>query len=135
MKNSQIRLVVILGVIAILGIISVQVYWLRKAYDVKELQFNETIHIALQHVTENLSEQNDLQLSNEEVIRQISSDYFVVDINDVIDANTLEYYLTNEFDELFGDPTLTYELTTADYLIQYLKTLTPGPINYQDCER
>jgi two-component system phosphate regulon sensor histidine kinase PhoR len=96
-KNSQIRLVVILGVIAILGIISVQVYWLRKAYDIKERQFTETIHIALQGVAENLAKSNGGNLSNEDIVNQISSDYFIVNINDVIDANTLEYYLRNEF--------------------------------------
>ena len=99
MKNAQIRFVVILGVIAILGIISVQVYCLRKAYDIKERQFTETIHTALQHVAENLASSNGGNLSNEDVVNQLSSDYFVVNINDVIDANTLEYYLRNEFDK------------------------------------
>lgn len=55
--------------------------------------------------------------------------------NDRLVTLALNDYLTNEFAELFGEPTLTYELTTADYLIQYLKTLSPGPINYEDCER
>lgn len=99
MKNAQIRLVVVLGVFAILGIISVQVYWLRKAYDIKERQFNETIHTALQHVAENLASSNGGNLSNEDIVNQLSSDYFVVNINDVIDANTLEYYLKNEFEK------------------------------------
>lgn len=99
MKNAQIRLVVVLGVFAILGIISVQVYWLRKAYDIKERQFTETIHTALQHVAENLASSNGGNLSNEDVVNQLSSDYFVVNINDVIDANTLEYYLKNEFEK------------------------------------
>jgi len=98
-KNAQIRLVVVLGVFAILGIISVQVYWLRKAYDIKERQFNETIHTALQHVAENLASSNGGNLSNEDIVNQLSSDYFVVNINDVIDANTLEYYLKNEFEK------------------------------------
>lgn len=55
--------------------------------------------------------------------------------NDRLVTLALNDYLTNEFAELFGEPTLTYELTTADYLIQYLKTLNPAPINYEDCER
>lgn len=97
MKNQQIRLVVILGVIAIISIISVQVYWLRKAYDIKERQFNETIHTALQQVAEKMANVNDGELANEDIVNQISSDYFVVDMSDVIDANTLEYYLSNEF--------------------------------------
>ncbi|MCB0509574.1 MAG: HAMP domain-containing histidine kinase [Chitinophagales bacterium] len=99
MKNSQIRLVVVLGLIAIMCIVSVQFYWLRKAYDIKERQFTETIHTALQNVADNLANINDGVLGNEDIISQLSSDYFVVNINDVIDANTLEYYLRNEFEK------------------------------------
>ncbi len=97
MKNSQIRLVVVLGVVAILGIIAVQTYWLRKAYDIKQRQINESIHIALQEVAENMANISETQLPNQDVVRQVSNNYFVVDINDVLDANTLEYYLKNEF--------------------------------------
>ncbi|MGB1248062.1 MAG: sensor histidine kinase [Chitinophagales bacterium] len=99
MKNNQIRLVVLLGVVAIIAIVSVQVYWLRTAFDIKERQFNETIHSALINVAKNIST-NGESLSNEDIVSQLSSDYFVVNINDVIDANVLEYYLTNEFENL-----------------------------------
>lgn len=110
MKNSEIRLVLVLGIVAIMGIISVQVYWLRKAFDVKERQFNETIHIALQNVAENVSTHYDGSLSNEDVVVQVSSDYFVVNINDVIDANVLEYYLSNEFRKLQIDLDFEYAI-------------------------
>jgi len=110
MKNSQIRLVLVLGIVAIMGIISVQVYWLSKAFDVKERQFNETIHIALQNVAENVSSHYDGSLSNEDVVVQVSSDYFVVNINDVIDANVLEYYLGNEFRKLQIDLDFEYAI-------------------------
>lgn len=110
MKNSEIRLVLVLGIVAIMGIISVQVYWLRKAFDLKERQFNETIHIALQNVAENVSTHYDGSLSNEDVVVQVSSDYFVVNINDVIDANVLEYYLSNEFRKLQIDLDFEYAI-------------------------
>jgi two-component system, OmpR family, phosphate regulon sensor histidine kinase PhoR len=110
MKNSRIRLVLVLGIFAILGIISVQVYWLTKAFDIKERQFNQTIHIALQNVAENVSTHYDGSLSNEDIVVQLSSDYFVVNINDVIDANVLEYYLTNEFKKLKIDLDFEYAI-------------------------
>jgi two-component system, OmpR family, phosphate regulon sensor histidine kinase PhoR len=110
MKNNQIRLVLVLGIISILGIISVQVYWLSKAFDIKERQFNETIHIALLNVAENVSSHYDGSLSNEDIVVQLSSDYFVVNINDVIDANVLEYYLTNEFKKLKIDLDFEYAI-------------------------
>jgi len=97
MKINQIRLLIILGIISILGIIAVQVYWLQKSYQLKEQQFNETIHTALHNVVEKMSPES---ISNEDIINQLASDYFVVNVNDVINANVLEYYLTNELSKL-----------------------------------
>lgn len=97
MKFSKIRLVLIFGIISIVGIISVQVYWLQKNYELKEQQFDETIFMALHNVVEKMSPES---ISNENIINQLSSDYFVVNVNVVIDANVLEYYLTNELNKL-----------------------------------
>ena len=36
MKNSTIRIVVVLGIFAIAGIIVVQAYWMLRAWDLKE---------------------------------------------------------------------------------------------------
>lgn len=110
MKSNQIRIVVILGVIAIISIIFIQVNWLKTAFDVKERQFNETIHIALQNVAENIASQNEGNLANEGIVNQLSSDYFVVNINDVIDANVLQYYLTNEFQKFQIDLDFEYAI-------------------------
>lgn len=97
MKTNSIRLVIILGILSILGIIAVQVFWLKKSYDLKEQQYNETIHKALLNVVEKMSPES---ISNEDIINKLSSDYFVVNVNDVINANVLDYYLTNEFSKL-----------------------------------
>lgn len=42
-------------------------------------------------------------------------------------------YMTNVFSWLFEDPTYVYELTTADYLIEFFKSHATGPVNYQGC--
>ena len=81
-----------------MGIIVIQWYWVQKAFDQKEKQFNQTIHIALQRVAERMAEFNKNTLPNENPVNQISSDYFVVNLNDVIDANVLEHYMRTEFD-------------------------------------
>ncbi len=97
MKISQLRLIILLGIVSILGIITVQVYWLTKTFELKEKQFNETIHTALLNVVEKMSPES---ISNENIINQLSSDYFVVNVNDIINANVLDYYLSNEFKKL-----------------------------------
>ena len=97
MNFNKIQLVIIFGIISIIGIISVQVYWLKKTYELKEQQFNETIITALHNVVEKMSPES---VSNENIITQLSSDYFVVNVNDHINANVLDYYLQNEFQKL-----------------------------------
>jgi len=97
MKLNKISLVITLGIISILIIIFGQVYWLNKTYEIKEQQFNESIFTALNNVVEKMSPES---VSNEGIIKQISSDYFVVNVNDVINANVLYFYLRSEFEKL-----------------------------------
>ncbi|OQX73232.1 MAG: hypothetical protein B6D64_14130 [Bacteroidetes bacterium 4484_276] len=100
MKRNQIRFIVILGAFAIIGITVVQVYWLKKAWNIREIQFNQTIFIGLKTVAEKLSVYNQTILPNENPVNQLSSNYFVVNVTSVIDANILDYYLKTEFDKL-----------------------------------
>ncbi|HMR43887.1 MAG TPA: HAMP domain-containing sensor histidine kinase, partial [Saprospiraceae bacterium] len=100
MKNSIIIRVVILGAISILGIMAVQTYWVLRTWDLKEKEFHEKIEIALLNVAKNLEKLGG-PLPPQNLISQISSNYYVVNINDVINANLLEFYLVKEL-ELVG---------------------------------
>lgn len=97
MSNSKIRLVVILAAISIIGIFITQIFWLRKAFDEKEIQFNHTVNTALKNVAESLLRFNHSAIPEENPVSQLSSNYFVVRINDAIDVNMLEYMIQNEF--------------------------------------
>lgn len=100
MSRNQIRFVVILGSFAIIGIIIIQIYWMQRAWSTSEKQFNQSIFIALRNVAENLSAFNQTVLPNEHPVNQLSSNYFVVNTNSVIDVNILDYFLRTEFDKL-----------------------------------
>jgi two-component system, OmpR family, phosphate regulon sensor histidine kinase PhoR len=100
MSRNQIRFVVILGSFAIIGIIIIQTYWMQRAWNTAEKQFNQSIFIALKNVAENLSAFNQTVLPNEHPVNQLSSNYFVVNTNSVIDVNILDYFLRTEFDKL-----------------------------------
>jgi two-component system phosphate regulon sensor histidine kinase PhoR len=100
MRQKQIRVVVLLGAFAIIGIISIQVYFLQNVWNIKEKQFVQSVMIGLRNVAEQMGKYNQTALPNVNPIRQLSSNYFVVDINSVIDANILEFYLKTEFDRL-----------------------------------
>ncbi len=100
MRHKQIRFVVLLGAISIIGIISVQAYFLQKAWNIREKQFFQTIEIGLKNVAEKISRLNVTTLPYGNPVRQLSSNYFVVDLNSIIDANILEFYLKKEFEKL-----------------------------------
>ena len=100
MRQKQIRFVVLLGAFAIVGIISIQIYFLQNAWNIKEKQFVQSVLIGLRNVADQMSKYNQTALPHANPVRQLSSNYFVVDINSVIDANILEFYLKAEFDKL-----------------------------------
>ncbi len=100
MRQKHIRFVVLLGAFAIIGIISIQVYFLQNAWNIKEKQFDQSVMISLRNVAEQMSKYNQTALPHTNPIRKLSSNYFVVDINSVIDANILEFYLKTEFDKV-----------------------------------
>jgi two-component system phosphate regulon sensor histidine kinase PhoR len=112
MKSNQIRIAVLLGSISVIGIIAFQLYWVNKSFDLAEQQFNQTIEIALYNVAEKMAEFNGHQLPNESPVRQISSNYFIVDINDMIDASILDHYLKTEFE--YRNIRIDYEYAIYD---------------------
>jgi len=92
--------VVLLGAVSIIGIITIQAYFLQKAWNIREKQLIQTIIIGLKKVAEKMSVLNQAALPYGNPVKQLSSNYFVVDINSVIDANILEYFLKTEFNKL-----------------------------------
>ena len=100
MKSSVIRQVVILGAIAIISIIAIQSYWVLKTWDLKEQEFHQSVNIALRKVAENLSKLNQSVLPHKNLVTRLSSNYYVVNMEDVIDAGQLEFFLQKEFEAL-----------------------------------
>ena len=97
MKNRTIRNVAILGSIAIVGVLSVQIYWINQALNLQQKQFQESVFISLKRVAERISEYNKMDFPVKNPVKQISSDYYIVNIREAIDANILKLYLNKEF--------------------------------------
>jgi two-component system phosphate regulon sensor histidine kinase PhoR len=100
MRRYKIRFVVLLGAVSILGIISVQAYFLVKAWSIREKQFTQSLEIALKTVAVKICRLNQTAPPYGNPVRQLSSNYYVVDVNSVIDANVLEHYLKSEFEKV-----------------------------------
>ena len=98
MKNSIVIRVFMLGVFAIIGIIGIQSYWVVSTWNINEQEFNKKVNLALYNVAKSLADLNNGTLPPRNIIKQRSSNYYVVNIEDEIDANHLELFLQTEFE-------------------------------------
>jgi two-component system phosphate regulon sensor histidine kinase PhoR len=96
LNRNTIRLLIILGTLSITGIIAVQAYWVKRAFDLKEQQFRQTVMISLRNVANKISSLYKLS-SIENPVSQLSSDYYVANLRIPLDADVLEHYLKEEF--------------------------------------
>jgi len=96
-KRITLRYVLILAIISVAGIISIQIYWFSRAFDIRDMQFNQSVNIALRNVADQLRVYNNSPIPQINPVEQLSSNYFVVMVNDQIDVNLLETLIVNEF--------------------------------------
>lgn len=90
---------IILAGISITGITITQIYWVRKAFDVRENQFNHDVQTALRQVATRLVEINNLPPAANNPVTQLTTNYFVADVNGPISASVLEFLLLTEFEK------------------------------------
>lgn len=90
-------MVVILAVLSLAGITVTQMYWVRRAWDIRENQFNRDVNAALNSVARQLYEINKAQVPTSSPVEQISSNYFIVHGSGPVNASVLEFLLVNEF--------------------------------------
>ncbi|MBP6978606.1 MAG: HAMP domain-containing histidine kinase [Lentimicrobiaceae bacterium] len=92
-------------------IILFQLNWVYNTFDITENQFNQRVKIALYDVAEQMARFNHSQIPRDPV-KQITSNYFVVNQEDIIDPTILEYFLKSEFDQ--SDIRMDYEYAIYD---------------------
>jgi two-component system, OmpR family, phosphate regulon sensor histidine kinase PhoR len=98
-KSSTIRFVIILAALSIVGITITQIYWVRRAFDLKEAEFERTVNAALYNVAHQIFDINKTPSPANNPVKQLSTNYFVVMVNSEIDTNLLEFLLRNEFEK------------------------------------
>jgi len=94
-----IRTIIVLGVLAITGIVFIQYYWVSQTLDLREQEFQESVTIALRKVAEQISTYNKTELPKTNLVHRRYSNYYYVNINSIIDANILEDLLFQEFEK------------------------------------
>jgi two-component system phosphate regulon sensor histidine kinase PhoR len=98
-KSSSIRLIVILAALCITGITITQWYWVSRAFDLKEDEFERTVNTALFNVAHQIFEINKTPSPAVNPVKQVSTNYFVVQINGEVDVSLLEFLLRSEFEK------------------------------------
>ncbi len=96
-SRSTLRVVIILAVLSIAGITVTQIYWVRRAFDIRENQFYRDVNTALNTVARSLYTINKVPLPASNPVEQVSSNYFIVHVNGPVEASVLEFLLVNEF--------------------------------------
>ena len=90
-------MLVIMAMISTVGIAVLQGFWFKNAFENNEKAFDLAVNSALKSVAEGVLRYNNNNMVISDPVNQLSSDYYVVMVNDRIDANVLQFYLQREF--------------------------------------
>jgi two-component system phosphate regulon sensor histidine kinase PhoR len=97
MKRRTIRIIIVFALLSLIGIISTQIFWVKKAFNQQERLFNQRVYVALTNVAEEILSLHNDSAELYEPIKQIGSNYFIASINDTLHPYLLESLLKNEF--------------------------------------
>lgn len=100
MKINKLNSIIILGLVAIIGILIAQLLWTRQAFTLEEKKFSQKVHIALLEVAKKLYEGTNHELPAENPVQKVSNDYYIVNIDNDFEPNILEFYLKSEFEKM-----------------------------------
>ena len=99
MSPNSFRLLIIFATLSIMGIVVTQVYWVRKAVDLREKQFTHKVNMALKEVADELYACNNITPPSVNPVQQFSPGYYAVMINDFFGPDQLEKLLAKRFQD------------------------------------
>ena len=94
---NKIKAIVAAGTVAFVGIIAIQIYLLRQAFDYEEKKFSQNIQVSLLEVANEINAYYGYATPHVNPIEKISKDYYIVNMRNDFDAKVLELLLTNKF--------------------------------------
>src|SRR5258708_31408877 len=81
------------------GIVLTQIYWVRLSFDLGKNKFNRDVNTALSSVAAQLFKINNTPSPSNTPVEQISTNYFIVNINGPVNNGLLGFLLTTEFEK------------------------------------
>lgn len=110
MSNNAIIRLLILGALAVSGIVFIQAFNLKKNWNLQDAEFDTDVRIALRKSAEEHAKFNNAKLPKKNIIQRRSSNTYVVNINDEIDAQLLEDFLVQNFEKISLNTDFEYAL-------------------------
>lgn len=114
MHSSQIVRVIILGALAVVGILGIQSYWVYTTWDLNQEEFKQKVVLALYRTASSIAKVNESDLPARDIIKQRTSNYYIVNIDSEIDAGMLEFYLRRELESLALNIDFEYAIYDCD---------------------
>lgn len=99
MKLSRFNIVIIIGFLAIVGVIIMQLFLINNAHKLAKKDTEDKIFFALQEVLEKLYKDNLTGLLVANQVEKVSGNYFTVNVNYEFENTILEHYLISEFEK------------------------------------
>ncbi len=90
LTNKSLRLLVILATLSIVGITATQIYWVKKAFDLHQDQFERDVRTALYQVAEELFTLNKKSIPDKNPVEQVAGNYFIVNLAQEFNIPSLE---------------------------------------------
>jgi two-component system phosphate regulon sensor histidine kinase PhoR len=95
MSRAIIRNIILLAFISLAGIIATQIFWVKKAIDLKEQQFNHRAYVALKSVADRLIQDSRYKVQLDGINKK-ASNYYTLDFSSPANVTMLENYLIIE---------------------------------------
>lgn len=98
MQNAIIRRVIILGTVTMIGLAAMQTYWVVSTWNINEQEFHNKVTLALFRTAKSLAAYNGSNLPNRDIVKRQTSNYYIVNIEDHINPDLLEYSIQRELE-------------------------------------
>jgi two-component system phosphate regulon sensor histidine kinase PhoR len=100
MKLTKLNSSILIGLIAIIGILVAQLLWTKEAFTIEEKKFSQKTHVALLEVAQKLYQGTNYELPGKNPVQKISNDYYIVNVDNDFEPEILEFYLISEFQKM-----------------------------------
>ncbi len=99
MRVRQIRVIIVLGLLSLIGIVAIQIYWLFSTWHMQQDKLDENIWMALKQVTTEINELHDCQLNDLNPVQQNSETCYTVDVSCNFNQPNLEHLIHTNFNK------------------------------------